>query len=361
MCNLSGGKPMKIAVGMSGGVDSSVTAVLLKEQGHDVFGATMKLWDNDNRAPECGSCYSKSQDEVIEECKKIAKFIGIRHYVIDLSKEFNQYVIDYFIDSYKKGLTPNPCIYCNEYIKFSKFFNGIEKYENNFDKFATGHYANIVYSDEHKRYLLKSGKNKIKDQSYFLYRLNQNALSKIMFPLYDKEKSEVRDIARKYNLPISEKPDSQDFFAGEYKRLFDDDKISGNIIDKNGNILGVHNGVFNYTIGQRKGLDIAYSHALYVLSIDAKNNTVIVGDKSDMFSTECYIENLNLISIEKIDKPFKALVKTRSTHKGSMATIDALENDMVYIKFDEPTMIVSGGQSAVFYDDDIVIGGGIIV
>ena len=352
---------MKIAVGMSGGVDSSVTAVLLKEAGHDVFGVTMKLWDDDSRAPQHGSCYSKSQNAVIEECEQIAKFIGIKHYVIDLSREFNKYVIDYFIDSYKNGLTPNPCIYCNEHIKFSKFFDGIESMGNSFDKFATGHYANIVYSDIHKRYLLKRGKNKLKDQSYFLYRINQDTLSKIIFPLYDMEKSAVRDIARKYNLPISEKPDSQDFFAGEYKRLFDDEKTSGNIIDKNGNILGQHNGIFNYTVGQRKGLDIAHAHALYVLSIDVKNNSIIVGDKSDMFSTDCYIANLNLISIEKIDKPFKAFVKTRSSHKGTMATIHPQTQDgRVYIKFDEPTSIVSKGQSAVFYDNDIVIGGGII-
>ncbi len=237
---------MKIIVGMSGGVDSSVSALLLKEQGHEVIGATMKLYDNDSRAPEYGSCYSKNQNAVIEECKMIADFIGIEHHVIDLSKDFNKYVIDYFISSYKNGLTPNPCIYCNEHIKFQKFFEGIEKYCGNFDKFVTGHYANVEYSDSHNRYLLKRGKNKIKDQSYFLYRLSQNTLSKIIFPLYDKEKSEVREIARKYKLPISEKPDSQDFFAGQYKRLFEDEPSCGNIVDKGGNILGKHNGIFNY-------------------------------------------------------------------------------------------------------------------
>ncbi len=352
---------MKIAVGISGGVDSSVAALMLKEQGHEVFGVTMKLWDGNLNAPECDSCYSRSQDSVIAECQKLAEQIGIKHYAIDLSKEFRQYVINYFVDTYKKGRTPNPCVYCNENIKFGRFFDAIDRIEPGFDKFATGHYANIVYSKERNRYLLKRGKNLIKDQSYFLYRLKQDTLSKIIFPLYDIEKSEVRELAHKYGLSTSDKKDSQGFFAGEYKRLFNDSSLQGDIIDKQGNILGQHNGIFNYTIGQRKGLNIAHSHALYVIKIDAKNNTIVVGDINDMYSLDLYISNVNLISIESIDKPLHALVKSRSTHKGSMAMIENVGDGRYYIKFDEPSHIVSSGQSAVFYDDENnLIGGGII-
>ncbi len=352
---------MKIAVGISGGVDSSVAALLLKEQGHDVFGVTMKLWDGNPNAPQCDSCYSRSQDSVIAECEKLAKQIGIRYYVIDLSKEFRQYVINYFVNTYKKGSTPNPCVYCNENIKFGKFFEAIERLEPGFDKFATGHYANIVYSEERNRYLLKRGTNEIKDQSYFLYRLKQDTLSKIMLPLYDIEKSKVREIAEKYGLSTSKKKDSQGFFAGEYKRLFDDSMASGDIVDKNGNIMGWHNGIFNYTIGQRKGLNIAHSHALYVIKIDAKTNTVVVGDISDMHSHDFYISDVNLISIESIDTSIHALVKSRSTHKGSMATIENVGGGRYHVIFDEPSHIVSSGQSAVFYDNESnLIGGGII-
>ncbi len=354
---------MKIAVGISGGVDSSVAALLLKEQGHEVFGVTMKLWDGNCNAPEFDSCYSKSQDSVINECEKLAEQIGIKYYAIDLSKEFRQYVINYFVDTYKKGNTPNPCVYCNENIKFGRFFEAIERLEPGFDKFATGHYANIVYSEERKRYLIKRGTNEIKDQSYFLYRLKQDTLSKIMLPLYNIEKSKVREIADKYGLSTSKKKDSQGFFAGEYKRLFDDSISQGDIVDKSGNVLGQHNGIFNYTIGQRKGLNIAHSHALYVIKIDAKNNTIVVGDINDMYSLDLYISDVNFISIEGIDvgKPLHVLVKSRSTHKGSMATIENVGGGKYYIKFDEPSHIVSSGQSAVFYDDESnLIGGGVI-
>lgn len=350
----------KIAVGMSGGVDSTVSALLLKEAGHDVIGVTMKLWDGDDRAPISGSCYSKSQDKIIEEAKKCANEIGIEYHAIDCVKEFKKNVIEYVISSYKNGLTPNPCVACNELVKFGALFDGVKDILGSDFYFSTGHYARVEYDEKTNRYLLKRGKNYAKDQSYFLYRLPQRVLSKLIFPLEGMEKSEVRETARTRGLSVADKSDSQDFFAGEYHKLFEDSAQIGNIVDKYGNILGSHNGIFNYTIGQRKGLDIAHKHALYVLEIDSVNNAIIVGEKGDMVSAECFVKNINYIAAGYDEKAFEALVKTRSAHKGTMALVTPLNDRTACIKFNEETGIVSKGQSAVFYDGDIVIGGGVI-
>lgn len=348
-----------IAVGMSAGVDSTTTAKLLKEQGNKVFGVTMMLWNGDKRAPLSGSCYGPYQEKVVEECKKYAKEIGIEHYAFNVSEAFQNKVIDYVIESYKMGLTPNPCIMCNSHIKFAALFDAIENTGLQFDKFATGHYAGVKYDEQSKRYLLLRGKNLIKDQSYFLYRLTQKQLSKIMFPMYENTKEETREMARKFELEVADKNESQDFFAGEYHRLFDKD-LDGKIIHiETGEILGQHKGIWHYTVGQRKGLGIAYKEPLFIVGLESETNTVYVGGKDYTFVNEVNIYNINWIA-EPRDYEFEALVKTRSAHKGTMARIIPIDEDKINIKFLEPTGIVAKGQSCVCYDNEIALCGGIV-
>lgn len=348
-----------IAVGMSAGVDSTTTAKLLKEQGNKVFGVTMMLWNGDKRAPLSGSCYGPYQEKVVEECKKYAKEIGIEHYAFNVSEAFQKKVIDYVIESYKMGLTPNPCIMCNSHIKFAALFDAIENTGLQFDKFATGHYAGVKYDEQSKRYLLLRGKNLIKDQSYFLYRLTQKQLSKIMFPMYENTKEETREMARKFELEVADKNESQDFFAGEYHRLFDKD-LDGKIIHiETGEILGHHRGIWHYTVGQRKGLGIAYKEPLFIVGLESETNTVYVGGKDYTFVNEVNIYNINWIA-EPRDYEFEALVKTRSAHKGTMARIIPIDDDKINIKFLEPTGIVAKGQSCVCYDNEIALCGGIV-
>ncbi|MEI0603815.1 tRNA 2-thiouridine(34) synthase MnmA [Brachyspira alvinipulli] len=350
---------LKIAVGMSAGVDSTTTAKLLKEQGNEVFGVTMLLWNGDNRAPLSGSCYGPYQNKVVEDCKKYAEAIGIDYYAFDVSEMFQKKVIDYVTESYKHGFTPNPCIMCNSQIKFMALFEAIEKQGLEFDKFATGHYAGVKYDEDSKRYILLRGKNRIKDQSYFLYRLNQNQLSKIMFPMHENTKEDTRKIAREYNLEVAEKSESQDFFAGEYHRLFDEDK-EGKIIHIDTNeVLGHHKGIWHYTVGQRKGLGIAYKEPLFIISLDSETNTVYVGGKDYTFINETVIHDINWI-VNPIQREFEALVKTRSAHKGTMARIIPIDENTINIKFLEPTGIIAKGQSCVCYNDDITLCGGIV-
>ncbi len=348
-----------IAVGMSAGVDSTTTAKLLKERGNKVFGVTMMLWDGDKRAPLSGSCYGPYQEKVVEECKKYAKEIGIEHYAFNVSEDFQKKVINYVIESYKMGLTPNPCIMCNSHIKFAALFDAMENIGLKFDKFATGHYAGVRYDEKTKRYLLLRGKNLIKDQSYFLYRLTQKQLSRIMFPMYENTKEETREIARKFELEVADKNESQDFFAGEYHRLFDKD-LDGKIIHiETGEVLGHHKGIWHYTVGQRKGLGIAYKEPLFIVGLESETNIVYVGGKDYTFVKEVNIYNINWIA-EPRDYEFEALVKTRSAHKGAMARVIPIDEDKINIKFLEPTGIVAKGQSCVCYDNEIALCGGIV-
>lgn len=332
---------MKIAVGMSGGVDSAVSAFLLKQQGNDVIGITMKLLNN------------KETNKSIKDAENICNKIGIKFYVLDLVKEFKDTVIKDFIDNYKNGYTPNPCVLCNKYFKFGKLYEYAKSL--GYDYIATGHYVDIK-----DNMLCKCDNNK--DQSYFLYQINKDVIDKIVFPLREfKSKDEIREIAIKNDLIVGNKKDSQEICFipdDDYVNFLTDyikDK-SGNIVLKTGQILGKHNGLYKYTIGQRKGLNISYKSPLYVLDLDIKNNNVIVGSNEDLFKTKLIADNVNLFeNFKEID----CLAKVRS--RGNYVNCHAVyENDKLIVTFTEPVRAITKGQSVVLYKDNTCLGGGII-
>lgn len=359
---------MKILVGLSGGVDSSVAALLLKEQGHEVIGATMSIWRDrtdlnlsvmkEKSTCTHGACYGPDEKEDIESARKIAEQIGIPYHVFKCADEYEKIVLENFKDQYLSGRTPNPCIRCNALVKFGVLpflakQNGID-----FDKFATGHYARI--EEENGRYILKRAKNPKKDQSYFLYKLKQDQLANIYLPLGEYTKEQIREIARKGGLDVSEKPDSQDFYEGDYNELLGIEAKKGNIVNTEGKILGEHNGIWNYTIGQRKGLCISAPEPLYVLELRKDTNEVVVGYKDKTFKNVLNAVELNWISIEKLTEPMKVTAKIRSTQQPTEATITPTGEDSVRVEFDEYQKSIAIGQSVVFYDNDKVVGGGII-
>lgn len=359
---------MKILVGMSGGVDSSVAALLLKEQGHEVIGAIMSIWSEEKHkrlAPSVktnsckDACYGPNEKEDIEQARKIAKKIGIPFYVFDCSKEYEQIVLDNFKQEYLSGRTPNPCIRCNSLIKFDVLPFLAKKSGLEFDCFATGHYARVQFDEKNQRYMLKRGVNPKKDQSYFLYRLRQDQLANIIMPLGEYEKDKIREIAKNNGLNVHDKPDSQDFYSGDYNELLEVKPQKGNIVDKSRKILGVHEGIWNYTIGQRKGIGIAHTNPLYVIDLDKERNEVIVGEADDTFKSSLIAVDLSWVSIAGIDKEIKATAKVRSAQTPVEVTIKPI-NDTVEVNFIYPQKSLTKGQSVVFYQDNLLLGGGII-
>lgn len=338
----------KVLIGMSGGVDSSVSALLLKEKGYSVYGATLNLLG-----------------EEAKDAKKVCDELNIPFNVIDLKDKFKKCVIQYFINEYLNFKTPNPCIECNKHLKFGEMFEYARV--NNIDYIATGHYAKIEYSEKYKRYVIKKADNLDKDQSYVLYTIDKDLLPHIIFPLGTfKSKEEIRKIAKLNNIPNYSKSDSQDICFikdGDYKKYIEENNslpnVSGDIIYE-GNVVGKHTGIHKYTIGQRKGLGISNECPLYVIGFDKENNNLIVGKEEDLYIKEFKVKNYNLLLVDDIDKPIKVNVKTRYKQQEKPAIITK-ENDLIKVEFETPQKMVTPGQSAVFYIDDIVLGGGVIV
>lgn len=351
---------MKILVGLSGGVDSSVAALILKQQGHEVVGATMSIWGKDGMAAKSGhknACYGPDEKEDIEEARKIAAQIDIPYYVFNCVEQYEKIVLDNFKSEYIQGRTPNPCVWCNALVKFGVLpliakENGIE-----FDKFATGHYARVEEKDG--RFLLKRGIAPHKDQSYFLYRLKQEQLKNIILPLGNYTKDQIRKIAKDNGLEVAEKPDSQDFYDGDYNELLGVKEKDGNIVDLDGKVLGHHKGIWNYTIGQRKGIGVSATEPLYVLELRKDTNEVVIGPADKTFKKELTAVNLNWIAFDKLEKERKVYAKIRSTQQPTPVTITP-NGDDVDVVFDELQKSIAIGQSVVFYDEDVVLGGGVI-
>jgi len=349
----------RVLLGMSGGVDSSVAGYLLREQGYDVIGVTMKVWPQD--------CISRAEDkccgpQAVADARAVAHSLGIPHYVVDEADQFERTVIDYFTSEYQAGRTPNPCVMCNEKLKFGNLWGKAEALGCDF--IATGHYAIIEHHRD--RAVLRKGIDPRKDQSYFLFSLRQPQLRRALTPLGTMRKPEIRKIARSLGLKVADKIDSQEicFVPGnDYKaflrsHLGENEFHRGEIYDVEGNFVGEHDGIELFTIGQRKGLPGGSAKPRYVVDLDAETNRVIVGDVEDLVCDEFEIDRTNWIACELPDEDVDATVKIRYSHPGTPATVTSLENHRARIRLHEPQRAVTPGQAAVIYDGDVVIGGG---
>ena len=353
-------KNKRVLLGMSGGVDSSSSAILLKEQGYEVVGCTLELYN-----PKCDNNFYK--ENVSIDAKKVCQNLAIEHHTYNFEKEFKEHVIDNFIESYKNQKTPNPCIECNKYLKFGAMLEKAKELDCSY--IATGHYARVEYSEKYKKYVLKKSKNISKDQSYVLYSIPKELLEHIIFPLGEfTSKDEVRNVAKNHNLEVANKPDSEDICFipdGNYKKFLEENSnlkpVEGNIVLADGTVLGKHKGLYNYTIGQRKGLGIAYKEPLFVIGFNKEKNEVIVGEKDKIYKKKMLVKDINLLLLDNIDELKEGMqvgVKTRYSSSEEKASIKKYDENTIEVEFENEVPRITPGQSAVFYIDDIVLGGG---
>ena len=365
-------EPEIIAVAMSGGVDSSAVAGLLREQGHTLVGLTMQLW-NQRRLPELapeggatGRCCSLDD---VYDARQVAQHLGIPYYVVNFEKRFEETVVRPFIDEYLAGRTPIPCTLCNNFVKFDQFLEMAEGVGAH--KVATGHYARISHDEATGRHQLRRGRDAGKDQTYFLFGLKQAQLARTLFPLGDYTKPQVRELAERLGLAVASKPDSQEICFvpnGDYAAFIDSyfreqglptTQMHGEIVDTAGRVVGEHEGVHHFTVGQRKGLGIAAPEPLYVISTNPLDQRVTVGRNEDLLRVRMFTKEVNWISIAPIQAPVRASVKIRNRHDAAGATLyPTSQQDRVGVHFDDPQRAVTPGQGAVFYDGDLVLGGG---
>ena len=353
----------KALIAMSGGVDSSVAAFLTKTDGYECIGATMRLFDNEDVGiPSEKTCCSLAD---VDDARSVAFTLGIPYYVLNFTDKFEETVIDKFVYCYENGLTPNPCIDCNRYLKFEKLYQRAK--EIGYDYVVTGHYARIVFDDESGKFLLKKAVDDTKDQSYVLYSLTQDQLAHTLFPLGGLKKTEVRKIAEQNGFVNAKKHDSQDicfvqnrtyaeFIEARTKKKY----VEGNFIDVHGNVLGKHKGIIRYTVGQRKGLGLSFSEPMYVKDVNPADNTVTLAKETELYTDTVFVNDVNLISVDNIDKPMRVTAKVRYRGKESPATVIQTKADELKIVFDSPERAVTRGQALVLYDGDTVVGGGTI-
>lgn len=354
----------KALIAMSGGVDSSVAAFLMKDAGYECTGITMKLYENEDigLSKEHTCC---SADD-IDDARAVAYRLDMPYYVVNFAEKFKEKVVEPFIYAYENGMTPNPCIECNRYLKFDKLFSRAKELEC--DYVVTGHYAITDYDEASGRYILKKAVDPTKDQSYVLYSLTQEQLAHVKFPLGGMKKTEAREIAEANGFVNARKHDSQDICFvpnGKYAEFIQDYSgrtyQPGRFITLGGEVLGTHKGIINYTIGQRKGLGLSLKEPMYVCKLDIANNNVVLGRNDDLFSTDLDANNINLISVDKIDKPMRVKAKVRYRHVEDDATVWQTSDDTIHVKFDRPQRAITRGQAVVLYDGDVVVGGGTIV
>jgi tRNA-specific 2-thiouridylase len=361
-----------IAVAMSGGVDSSTVAAMLRAEGYNVIGLTMQLWNQRRLAgregmPEAVQGRCCSLDDVYD-ARRVAQQIGIPYYVVNHEERFERDVVRPFVEEYLSGRTPIPCSLCNNHLKFDQLL--IVAQQIGADRIATGHYARVAYDAVRGRWLLKRPADLSKDQTYFLFGLTQEQLSRTLFPLGDMTKPQVRELAHKYGLAIAEKPDSQEICfvpGGDYKRFLDAylaeqgtslPDTAGELVTTDGEVIGEHSGIHNFTVGQRKGLGVATGSPLYVIQISGADKQVVVGGEEHLYSRALRARRVNLIAVDDLREPMRVTVKIRHRHEPAPAMIERTGEDEVLVTFDEPQRAITPGQAAVFFDGDVVVGGG---